>query len=139
MPHWETLEVMKVSKRKKAKQPERGPKKLQSASGKMASSEKVEGKEVEEKEEEKDKKKNVKYRRRSLWEKAKERIASLLAAKWKGEAEEKKSRNIFKTPQDKTSLGQVGKIAIYQHACGATLAVCRRRRRGIAAKDREDG
>ena len=40
----------------------------------------------------KDGKRKVKYRRSSLWKKAKERIASFLAAKWKEEEEEKKGR-----------------------------------------------
>ena len=52
----------------------------------------------------KDKQKNVKYRRSSLWKKAKERIASFLAAKWKDEEEEKKGQKSKKIApvQDKS-------------------------------------
>ena len=70
---------------------------------------------------------------------AKERIASFFEAKWKEEREKRRAERVINTPQDKTSLGQVGKMGIFPHACGAKLAACQRRSRRIAAKDRGDG
>ena len=52
----------------------------------MASSEEVQGKEVEEKDE------KGEVQKKQLVDKAKERIASFFAAKWKEEEEEKKGR-----------------------------------------------
>ena len=68
----------------------------------------VQRKRKEKKWKKKDKKKKVKYRRSSLWNKAKERIASFLVANLKEGEKEKKGRKSEKTHQDETSLGQVG-------------------------------
>ena len=73
----------------------------------MASSEEAEGKEVAEKE---DKKKNVKYIRRSWWNKCKERIASFLTAKRKEEETEKKGRKSDKRPRTRQVLGRSGRL-----------------------------
>ena len=78
---------------------------------------------MEEKEKKKDKKKKRSAEEAVLGKKAKERIASFLAAKVKEEVKGKRGRMSEKTHQDKTSLGQVGKIVIFPHVCGAKLAV----------------
>ena len=64
---------------------------------------------MEEEEKKKEKLKEVKYRRSSLWKKAKERIASFPAAKWKGEEEAKKGRESKKKKKRTRTRQVVGK------------------------------
>ena len=68
----------------------------------------------EERWEKKKKKDNKKKVKQFVEKKAKERIACFLSAKWKEEEEEEKGRKSKKTPQDKTSLGQVWNIVVRQ-------------------------
>ena len=60
----------------------------------------------------KDKKKKLKYRRSSLWKKAKERIASFLSAKLKEEVEGMKSRNSEKRSRTRQVLGKSGRLLL---------------------------
>ena len=55
----------------------------------------------------------MKYRRSGWWKQAKERLAKFFATKLKEGEKEKKGRKSETTPQDETSLVQVGKMVIF--------------------------